>query len=410
MTQMTTRFVALVAGVLAATMITGAAPQKTETAAAMMEAAKQKAEVVGDLPGAIRQYQAIVDRFGKTDRPVAATALLRMAECHQKLGHAQAQRIYEQIVRDYREQQDVVVVARARLGAVVAAPNGIVNRQIWTGKGVDTEGTVSPDGRYLSFVDWETGDLAIRDLSAGTNRRLTNKGTWEQSDDFAEESAISRDGAQVAYAWWDNSRDRYVLRLLRLDGSAPVRTIVDNAEIDWIAPYDWSPDGRSIAVAVARKDRTDQIGLVGIDGTLRVLKSVDFRGTTKLSFSPDGTLLAYDHSVADTSQRDVFVMRVDGSRDTAAVVHRASDAVVGWSPDGRSLLFASDRSGALALWSVPIANGRPAGAVAPTCWPSGDRLTPDRSLPLASTRSCPVARSRTITPSSIAVEALVERR
>lgn len=80
-------------------------------------------------------------------------------------------------------------------------------------------------------------------------------------------------------------------------------------------------------------------------------------------FSPDGAFVAYDLRASDTSeQRDVFVMSVDGGADIPAVVHSASDVVVGWSPDGRSLLFASDRAGSMALWALPFANGKPQGA------------------------------------------------
>lgn len=38
-------------------------------------------------------------------------------------------------------------------------------------------GEISPDGRYLSFWDWRTGDLAVRDLQTGQDRRLTSEGT-----------------------------------------------------------------------------------------------------------------------------------------------------------------------------------------------------------------------------------------
>jgi Tol biopolymer transport system component len=43
------------------------------------------------------------------------------------------------------------------------------------------------------------------------------------------------------------------------------------------------------------------------------------------------------------------------------VAHPGRDLMMGWSPDGRHLLFASDRSGTLGLWSVPISAGRPSG-------------------------------------------------
>ena len=51
------------------------------------------------------------------NRAVAAQALVRMAECYQKLGDSESRKIYEQIVRDYTDQKDAVTVAKAHLGA-----------------------------------------------------------------------------------------------------------------------------------------------------------------------------------------------------------------------------------------------------------------------------------------------------
>jgi Tol biopolymer transport system component len=36
--------------------------------------------------------------------------------------------------------------------------------------------------------------------------------------------------------------------------------------------------------------------------------------------------------------------------------------MMGWSPDGKRLLFASDRRGAMDLWALPVADGKPQGA------------------------------------------------
>lgn len=92
---------------------------------------------------------------------------------------------------------------------------------------------------------------------------------------------------------------------------------------------------------------------------MRVLKSIDWRGVRRMFFSPDGKVLAYDLSVGDSSQqRDVFILAVDGSRETPAVVHPATDIVVGWSPDGSRLLFSSDRTGVIGLWGLSISDGK----------------------------------------------------
>ena len=77
----------------------------------------------------------------------------------------------------------------------------MTTRQVWTGPEVDTYGSVSPDGRLISFTDWDTGDLALHDVTTGQNRRLTNKKDW---DAYAIGSAISRDGRHIAYGWGTN--------------------------------------------------------------------------------------------------------------------------------------------------------------------------------------------------------------
>jgi Tol biopolymer transport system component len=109
---------------------------------------------------------------------------------------------------------------------------------------------------------------------------------------------------------------------------------------------------------VNRTDHTAQIGLVSVaDGALHVLKSIDWRGPSMLVFSPDGKYLAYD-AVLDKEQRDIFVIAVDGSREIPAVVGPSQDIVMAWSNDGKRLLFASDRSGSVGLWSIPFSDGK----------------------------------------------------
>jgi tetratricopeptide (TPR) repeat protein len=71
----------------------------------------------GDLREAIRLYQRVVDG-AKDDRGLAARALVRMAECHRKLGDGDARRLYERVLREYFDQSTEVDVARAGLAAV----------------------------------------------------------------------------------------------------------------------------------------------------------------------------------------------------------------------------------------------------------------------------------------------------
>ena len=324
----------------------------------------QQATVTGDLRAAIDGYKRIVARAG-SNREVAAKALVRMAESYQKLGDVEARAVYERIVREFPDRKEEAVLARARLGAADSVARSKGDRPVWTGPNVDLFGTVSPDGRYLTYVDWGgAGNVVLRDLTSGTDRPLTKNVAYGQ---FGQGmfSAISKDGKQVAYAWLNNAGGNE-LRIAPLEGTGvpEFRRILDNDDLAGISPRDWSPDGKRVAVHLTRKDLTGQIALVGVqDGTLRVLKSVDWRGPTKIFFSPDGRYIAYDLAVADANDEGhVFVLAIDGSRETAVVEDRSRNVIMGWSPDGRHLLFASDRTGSMALWALPVADGK---AVAP---------------------------------------------
>jgi Tol biopolymer transport system component len=141
------------------------------------------------------------------------------------------------------------------------------------------------------------------------------------------------------------------------------RVLLEDPGITWFFPHDWSPDNNWIAVSFGRRDRSTHIGLVSVSsGELSDLKSVDWRGPARMVFSPDGRYLAYDLSVQSTAQRDVFVMDLVRRRSVPTVIGPNNDLLAGWSPDGSTLLFTSDRSGALGVWSISMASGKPADA------------------------------------------------
>lgn len=337
-----------------------------DTARTMLEGARKMEVVDGDLNGAIKRYQAIVAQYAKTDRATAATALVRMAECYLKLGDAEARTIYARVIREFADQGEAAAMARARLGggvAVATAAKG--DRAVWTGPNVDMTGRVSPDGRFISFVDWSNGRLMMRDVATNVDRALTAAAPNLQR---AQWSAMSKDGKQIVYEWVGARAEVHIAALPGSGFLEPRRFIVANAAS--FSPFDWSPDGRWIATAFDLTDGTGQIGVIAVaDGSFRNLKSVD-RGVvakltnpTSIFFSPDGKYLAYDRPPTGTSQqRDVFVLAIDGSRDIPAVVHGANDFVMGWSPDGTRLLFRSDRAGSWGLWAQPFADGAAQGA------------------------------------------------
>ena len=350
--------------------ITLLAPAQSDPARVLLEAAMKKEVVDGDLNAAIQQYKSVVSRYSN-QRAVVADALIRMAECYQKLGDSESRKIYERVLRDYADQRELAAEARTRLAALSPAAGAVTSaamtaRRVWAGPEVDNDGPFapSPDGRYLSYTNWETGDLMVRDIATGEKRRLTNKGSWRDSPDYAYRSTFSPDGRLLAYGWCC-SGNRWELRLISVDGGpegAKPRVIYSNEDVPYLQPTDWSSDGKHILTTVHRKDRTNQLVLISAaDGSVRVLKTLDWRWPSG-RFSPDGRYIAYDFPPKeDSPDRDIFVLATDGSRETPLVEHPGNDYVLGWAPDGKRILFASERTGSLGAWVIPVAEGRSQG-------------------------------------------------
>src|SRR5215472_2590048 len=326
------RFIWILLALVFVALLTGSlAPgQKNDQADVMFQAALHKQLVDGDLEGAIEQYKTILAKYG-SDRAVAAKAWVELGQCYEKLGKEEARKAYERVLRDYADQSEAAAKARTRLAALsgngASRSSEMVTRRLWTGSDVDVQGSVSPDGRYLSYVDWTTGDLAIRDLVTGKVRHLTNK---TESSGNAFFSAISPDGKEVAYEWYkDGSAD---LRLVGLDSSPP-RILFSDKEVGAL-PTDWSPDGKYVLSILIRVNPFRcQIALISVaDGSVRVLKTFDRLYPGKMRFSPDGLYIAYDYPPQQESDnRDIFLLAADGNREVPLIEHPAEDELLGWT-------------------------------------------------------------------------------
>jgi len=236
----------------------------------------------------------------------------------------------------------------------------------------DLSGDVSQNGRYISFVDWTFGNLALYDVDREASRLLTTNSSWESVTGWVEKSTISPDAARVAYSWVDDRLGRYQLRIVGVDGSSD-RLVFDDPDVFWIRPYGWSPDGEEVLACLETAERSVRDGtgdwirsgslvLITVDGgTTRYLRTWHRRGVpTKAAVSPDGRFVAYDlPQEGDPERHDVFVVSRSGGAERSIVHHVADDRLVSWTSDGTGILFVSDRSSRPALWSVTVSEGEP---------------------------------------------------
>jgi Tol biopolymer transport system component len=228
-------------------------------------------------------------------------------------------------------------------------------RVVWAGLNITLLGGPSRDGRLLSFVDPGTGNLAVRDLSSGAVRVLTSKPPG--SKEFAYFSSISPDSSSVAYAWF-NDEGYYDLRVIGIDGSNP-RVLYRNEEAGFVQPCTWSPDGTQILTLFFRSDNISQITLVPAGGgPPKVLRSLNWVYPKRMDISPDGQFIVYDSfSKGDGGDRTIYLLAVNGAKEIRLIDAAGNHLFPLWTPDGRSVVYASDRSGTMDVWALDVVNG-----------------------------------------------------
>ncbi|MFC2161826.1 tetratricopeptide repeat protein [Acidobacteriota bacterium] len=352
--------------------------QRSQDHKVLFEKAKFTMETRGDLQEAIRLFSDMLEKF-PDEREYAAQSQLYIGMCYEKLGLQEAQKAYQDVVSNYPEQTEAVRLAREKLSILRRGtippkkekPEFTI-KKIWTGPEADGLGKISPDGQFLAFTDWTTGDLAVMELSTEKKTRLTNKGSWMKSQEFALFLAWSPDGKQIAYNWWDEPS--YVdMRVIDAAGSKPPQTVhnMKNPESGGAFVIGWTPDGKSVVTAFAEETGLrGRLSLVSIEnGSEKIIKEMDVRDlvynqVSSIDISPDGRWIAYSYPVNDknASNRDIFLMSINGKQNSPLIEHPACDLVIGWLPDGKTMLFLSDREGTDDIWAISVKDGKPDGS------------------------------------------------
>ena len=244
-------------------------------------------------------------------------------------------------------------------GNAPATPNAVAAatftaRKLSLPAGVGIMSNPSDDGRYVAAMVNETGDAAIVDLTSATFRPLgiTNA---DRTNGYASITTLSPDGMNIAISWYLGYKG--ALHVIRADGSGH-RVLVDDTDLE---VYQWSRDGSVILTAMANPDGTNSICLVAAtDGAVRRVHTLGTEWPEMMTLSPDGRYVAYDYPQPGSfKDRDIFVLDTHTGAQWPVAASPAQDTSPLWSPDGRGLVFFSDRNRENSAWMVEIENGRP---------------------------------------------------
>jgi Tol biopolymer transport system component/outer membrane protein assembly factor BamD (BamD/ComL family) len=323
-------------------------------------------EAMGNFNAAIEIFEKLVADYPQ-NKSLASRALLMAGRCHEKLGREEAEKAYNRILEEYSDQREIVNEARARLlalseRATQVVHTGMITRKVWKGPYACALSNISPDGNYVISTDWTTGDLALFELATNQTRRLTNKGPWSESAAYALFPVFSHDGKYIAYTWFEDNSD-CGLRMFDLE-SGEVQVLLDEKSL-YFQVLEWAPDGKSLIVYSNENYEDTRFWQYFIESdSLSLLKSFNHHfNPVKVVFSPDGKFIAFDsHARSLESQVNINSIDLETKEQFELVVHPSENFVCGWTPDVTQLVFISNRTGVNAIWTIPVKEGKAAGA------------------------------------------------
>jgi TolB protein len=240
----------------------------------------------------------------------------------------------------------------------------------------DTTPRFSPDGREIVFVRETDGDsdLYVVIVRSGDGRLLADVSEYDLDPVF------SVDGTQVLFETSPNGFAQ--LHLVPSGGgrSQPISDVRDG----WATFPSWSPDGDVIVYSCGRPsyEQSDLCLLSPSGEFLGLLGDQSPSLEIEASWSPDGRTVAFASNRSGDS--DVYLIGVDSGRATRLTDDPVNDADPAWSPDGSQIAFTSHRNDVPYI-CVMTRDGSDAACVTqgiqPSWSPDGARLTFYRDTP-----------------------------
>ncbi len=216
---------------------------------------------------------------------------------------------------------------------------------------------VSPDGSTLCVG--YLGDLWLVPRDGGTARRLTDHVGYDASP------AWSRDGRWIAFS---SRREGNMDVFLVAAEGGPAEQLTFHAVDEWVTGF--TPDGREVLFGSSRDGRFRELWAVSVEGGTprRVTRDrvVDGR------LSPDGSTLAYTRGgggfwrqgYRGSNNAEIWLAAMGSGREPVAsgvpvriTRNDVHDRAPFWTPDGKTLIYLSERSGVANLWRQTVGQG-----------------------------------------------------
>jgi Tol biopolymer transport system component len=244
----------------------------------------------------------------------------------------------------------------------------------------------SPEGKLLAFQDrsspQEPYSIFLLSLETLEKRKLTSPPEGHWNGDW--NPAFSPDGKMLAFMR-DSSVDTEDIYLVPVGGGEARRLTFDNTPLRGMA---WTPDGSAIVFTNSSGGTNFRLWKVSISGGTPEPLVAGGEEAMSIAISRQGNRLAYTQ--ASPGNTDIWRIELSsstgrGSSPVKLIGSSRGEENPKYSPDGKKIAFASDRSGSVEIWvcdndgsnQVKLTNfGGPLGG-SPNWSPDGRRIAFD---------------------------------
>jgi len=233
-----------------------------------------------------------------------------------------------------------------------------------------------PGSRGVLFTIWanapEDRQLAVLDLKSGEQKTLLRGGIGAEYLDSGHlvYATSGSQGSEVSGTLWVVGFD---LERLALRGE-PLR-VSETLHVDMLSAVNYAVSRTGALAYVPARARTRSFVWVDRTGRETAIDGLSPRPYANFGLSPDGTRVAF---AIEDGEFDIFVWDFARESLTRLTFGSSYDYLPRWTPDGRRIVFQSNRAGPPNLFSVPSDGSGPVERLTTSNnqqWPNS--ITPD---------------------------------